>query len=104
MVDNIFQLLAESMRNWKTALESNRDTLGKVSIQRRIFHRESLSPLLLIFFFFFFIPLSINLSSIKYGYLLPQEKKTCSIIAHGESNWESNPLGCKDQCHNKNKA
>ena len=34
MADNIRRLLGHSMRNWKTVLASNGDTLGKVSKQR----------------------------------------------------------------------
>ena len=46
MADSIRRLLGHSMRNWKTVLASNGDTLGKVSKQRGTFHGNFLFPLL----------------------------------------------------------
>ena len=68
--DKIRRLLGQSMLNWKTVFLSNRDTLGEISIQRRLFQGDSLSPLL---FIIIFIPLSITLSSTSCGYLLSKE-------------------------------
>ena len=68
--DKIRRLLGQSMLNWKTVFLSNRDTLGEISIQRRLFQGDSLSPLL---FIIIFIPLSITLNSTSCGYLLSKE-------------------------------
>ena len=69
VADNICRLLGQSIRNWKKALTSNRDTLGEVSIQRGIFQGD-LSPLL---FIIILIPLRMTLNSTDYGYLLLKE-------------------------------
>ena len=58
------------MCRWNAILTSNRDTFGEISIQRGLFQRNSLSPLL---FIIILIPLSVTLNSTNYGYLLSKE-------------------------------
>ena len=58
------------MRNWKTVLTSNGDTLVRVSIQCRIFQGDLLPPLL---FIIILIPLHTTLNSTNYGYLFSKE-------------------------------
>ena len=65
VADNIRRLLGQSMRNWKIVL-----TLNEVSIQRGIFQRDSLSPLL---FNIILIHLSMTLNSTNYSYPLSKE-------------------------------
>ena len=67
VADKIRRLLSRNMYNWKTVLKSNGDTLGEVSIQRRIFQGDSLSPLL---FIIVLITLPLTLNNTNYGYLL----------------------------------
>ena len=45
---NIDELLRTSMKDWKTVLTANEETLGEVEIRRGIFQGDSLSPLLFI--------------------------------------------------------
>ena len=70
VADKVRQFLDQSMRNWKTVLRSNGDTLGEVSIKRGIFQWDSLSPLV---FTIILIPFSMTFNSTKYGYLLTKE-------------------------------
>ena len=70
VADNVRQFLDQSMRNWKTVLRSNGDTLGEVSIKRGIFQWDSLSPLV---FTIILIPFFMTFNSTKYGYLLLKE-------------------------------
>ena len=48
VADNVRSLLEASMRNWKTELSADGKSLGVVNIKRRIFHGDSLSPLLFV--------------------------------------------------------
>ena len=70
VADKVRQFLDQSMRNWKTVLRSNGDTLGEVFIKRGIFQWDSLSPLV---FTIILIPFSMTFNSSKYGYLLTKE-------------------------------
>ena len=67
VADKIRRILSWNMYNFKAVLKSNGDTLGEVSIQRRIFQADSLSPLL---FIIILITLSLTLNNTNYGYLL----------------------------------
>ena len=48
MAVNIWRLLGQSMRNWKTVIASNGGTIGKVSKQRGTSQGDLLFPLLFI--------------------------------------------------------
>ena len=48
VADNVRSLLEASMRNWKTELSADGQSLDVVNIKRRIFHGDSLSPLLFV--------------------------------------------------------
>ena len=65
VADNICRL-GQSMCNWKAVLTSNRDTLSKVSIQRAIFQRDSLSHYYSLFFSYHYLWLWIVLIMLIY--------------------------------------
>ena len=65
VTDNVRSLLEASMRNWKTELSADGKSLGVVNIKRRIFHEDSLSPLL---FVTVMTPLSIIPNGETKGY------------------------------------
>jgi len=48
VADNIDRLLRYSMDNWRTELTADRTILCKVSIRRRMFQGDSISPLLFV--------------------------------------------------------
>ena len=62
---NVIELLKNSMKDWKTNLFSEKSPLGAVNINRGIFRRDSLSPLL---FVITLIPLTLVLRRLKQGY------------------------------------
>ena len=48
VADNIFHLLSKSMESWQKILMSGNEELARVSIQRGIFQRDTLSLLLFV--------------------------------------------------------
>ena len=74
--DNIRQYLKVAMNLWNTLLAVNGQILGQVRIQRGIFQRDSLSPLL---FVAALIPLTIILRQTQLGY---QILKNTAKISH----------------------
>ena len=48
VADNIKEFIKKSMSHWETELTSGGQSLGKIKIQRGIFHGDSLSPLLFV--------------------------------------------------------
>ena len=73
---NIDGLLRGSMKDWRTELTANGETLGEVPIRRGIFQGDSLSPLL---FIVAMIPLTMLLRRDPYGYALGTGQK---VINH----------------------
>ena len=65
IASNIRETLETSMKNWKTELTANGQSLGEIEIKRGIFQGDSLSPLL---FVIVLIPLSLVLRDTKLGY------------------------------------
>ena len=64
VADNISHLLSKSMESWKTILISGAGELDRVNIQREIFQRDTLSPLL---FVIGLIPLIQTLRKVNAG-------------------------------------
>ena len=79
VADNIFHLLSKSMESWQTILMSGNEELARVSIQRGIFQRDTLSLLL---FVIGLIPLSHILRKVNAGYQLGkgQHKKINHLL------------------------
>ena len=79
VADNIFHLLSKSMESWQTILMSGNEELARVSIQRGIFQRDTLSLLL---FVIGLIPLSHFLRKVNAGNLLGkgQHKKINHLL------------------------
>jgi len=69
---NIEDLLSGSMKEWKTMLTANGETLGEIEIRRGIFQGDSLSPLL---FVVAMIPLTMLLRRENMGYRFGSERK-----------------------------
>ena len=69
---NIDDLLRGSMKDWRTELTANGETLGEVQIRRGIFQGDSLSPLL---FIVAMIPLTMLLRRDPYGYRFGDDGK-----------------------------
>ena len=65
IANNVRKLLDKSMKKWKLFLRSNGSDLWEVDINRGIFHRDSLSPMI---FFICMIPLSPLLKKVKASY------------------------------------
>ena len=65
------------MKNWKLELTSGRERLGEVKINRSIFQRDSLSPIV---FVRTLMPLSILLRDIKAGYMLGEFRAKIKFI------------------------
>lgn len=65
IAENITKLMSDSMRSWKLELTSSNESLRNVHIQRGIFKRDSLSPLL---FFLSMIPLILILREVAAPY------------------------------------
>lgn len=74
---NIRQLLANSMENWSTTLESEGNDLGDVNIKRGIFQGDSLSPLL---FVVSLIPLTMLLRDSSPGYVFKNKVKVNHLL------------------------
>ena len=67
VADNISHLLSKSMENWQKILMAGNEELARVNIQREIFQRDTLIPLL---FVIGLIPLSHILQKVNAGYQL----------------------------------
>ena len=66
IADNVRNFLEKSMEQWKLSLASNGEDLGEVDVKRRIFHGDSLSPLL---FVLSMVPLSLILRRVNTSYV-----------------------------------
>lgn len=76
---NIEDLLRGSMRDWKTMLMANGESLGEVDIRRGIFQGDSLSPLL---FVVAMIPLTLLLRREALGYRFGREGKKINHLLY----------------------
>ena len=65
IANNVREFLKNSMQSWRTKLTSCGHVQGTVKINRGIFQRDSISPLL---FVLCMIPLSLVLRKVKAGY------------------------------------
>ena len=77
VAQNIQRLVGASMKNWRTTLMSNGQSLGDVNIRRGIFQGDSLSPLL---FVVCLIPLSVILRKTKGKYQLGKEGESINYL------------------------
>ena len=65
IADNATYFLEQIMKKWKLLLNSNWSDLCEVDVDRGIFQRNSLSPLI---FVIYMIPLSLLLRKVKASY------------------------------------
>jgi len=75
--DNIKKFITESMKGWRTILESEGLQLGEVQIKRGIFQGDSLSPLV---FVMAMVPLTIILRKIRPGYSMRDKSKINHLL------------------------
>ena len=77
IAENIRNMLADSMKKWKTELTSCGEILGDINIRRGIFQGDSLSPLL---FVIALIPLSLVLRKMKPSYEFTNKEKINHLL------------------------
>ena len=77
IAQNVTNMLADSMKKWRTELTSCGEVLGEVNIRRGIFQGDSLSPLL---FVVALIPLSLVLRSVKPAYEFTNKEKINHLL------------------------
>ena len=75
--NNISKFTVESMKRWRTILESEGQQLGEVQIKRGIFQGDSLSPLM---FVMAMIPLTTMLRKVRPGYHMRDQSKINHLL------------------------